>query len=149
MANSTVGMPKDELMGFTVFKPTENLVKATKKEIYLTLTVSGVRFSLKAVEAMGSPESVVVLFDQRDRMLVIPSSTSEPNSIPLDWGGSRKDYHNGTKKVGLKTELLGRMCPDNSKLPPRGSFRCSGRRANNYEDNALIFDLTEAERVRK
>ncbi len=148
MSNSTVGMPKDDMMGFVVFKPESKPIKLTRKEIYFTLTASGSRFSMKAIETMGKPEAVLVMFDARDRMLVIPSKLSEPNSIYLAWPGAGKNYKNLLKPNALNTEILHRMKGGEFENF-RGLIRCSGKVVKRIDCNALIFDLTEIHWERK
>ena len=147
MAKSTVGMPKDELMGFTVFKPENKSNCLTNKEVFLTLTSVGVSFSVKAIEAMESPEAVIVLFDTQDRMLVIPSKLSNQNSMYLACaGGPRKK--NQLKIKSLGTEILRRI--NGAEFGEfKGIIRCFGKKVERVDGNALLFDLTKAQEEKK
>ena len=147
MAKSTVGMPKDDMMGFTVFKPESKSNCLTNKEIYFTLTSVGVNFSAKAIEVMENPEATVVLFDMQDRMLVVPSKLSEPNSMYLACaGGPRKKNQLKTKSLG--TEILHRISgAEFSEF--KGIIRCFGKKIERVGNNALLFDLTKAQEVKK
>ena len=147
MANSTVGMPKDELMGFTVFKPKNKSNCLTNKEVFLTLTSVGVSFSAKATEVMENPEAVIVLFDMQNRMLVIPSKLSEPNSMYLACaGGLRKK--NQLKMKSLGTEILRRI--NGAEFSEfKGIIRCFGKKVERIDGNALLFDLTKAQEAKK
>ena len=147
MANSTVGMPKDELMGFTVFKPENKSNCLTNKEVFLTLTSVGVSFSVKAVEAIGSPDAVLVMFDTADRMLVIPSKLSNQNTMHLAGaGGARKK--NLLKVKSLGTEILHRI--NGTEFGEfKGIIRCFGKKVERIDSNALLFDLTKAQEEKK
>lgn len=140
MAKSTVGMPKDDMMGFTVFKPERKSNCQTNKEIYFTLTSVGVSFSVKAVEVMGNPEATVVLFDMQDRMLVVPSKLSNQNAMYLACaGGPRK--RNQLKIKSLGTEILHRI-NGNEYSEFKGIIRCFGKKIERVDGNALLFDLS-------
>ena len=147
MAKSTVGMPKDELMGFTVFKPENKSNCLTNKEVFLTLTGVGVSFSVKAVEVMENPEAVIVLFDMQNRMLVIPSKLSEPNSMYLACaGGLRKKNQLKIKSFGA--EILHRI--NGTEFEDfKGIIRCFGKKVERIDRNALLFDLTKAQEAKK
>ena len=147
MAKSTVGMPKDELMGFTVFKPENKSNCLTNKEVFLTLTGVGVSFSVKAVEVMENPEAVIVLFDMQNRMLVIPSKLSEPNSMYLACaGGLRKKNQLKIKSFGA--EILHRI--NGTEFEDfKGIIRCFGKKVEQVDRNALLFDLTKVQEAKK
>ena len=140
-------MPKDELMGFTVFKPENKSNCLTNKEVFLTLTSVGVSFSVKAVEVIGSPDAVLVMFDTADRMLVIPSKLSNQNTMHLAGaGGVRKK--NLLKVKSLGTEILHRINgTEFSKF--KGIIRCFGKKVERVDGNALLFDLTKAQEEKK
>ena len=141
-------MPKDNMLGFTVFKPENKPLRLTQKAIFFTLTSSGTRFSMKAVEAMGNPEAAIVLFDTRDRMLVIPSKLSEPNSMYLASPGAGKRYKNLLKVQSLNIEILHRMKAGEFE-DFKGIIRCFGKKVERVDGNALLFDLTEIEREKE
>lgn len=142
MANSTVGMPKDELMGFTVFKPETKPAKLTHKEIYFCANKTGTRLSMKALSVMGSPDAVLVMFDTADRMLVVPTTLSTPNSLYMAYAGKGKNYKNLLKAASLKAEILGRLGKDAETFT--GLIRCFGKKIERVDGNAILFDLKNA-----
>ena len=150
MAKSTVGMPKDNLMGFTVFKPENKPVtKLTRREIFFTLSGSGTRFSMKAIETMKKPEAVIVLFDASNRMLVVPSKLSDSNAMYLAQPGAGDTVYKSLLKMrSLNNEILCRM--NLGKIEDfKGLIRCFGKKIERVDDTALLFDLAEIRWERK
>jgi hypothetical protein len=142
VAKSTVGMPKDDMMGFTVFKPETKPAKLTHKEIYFSTNKTGTRLSMKALSVMGSPDAVLVMFDIADRMLVVPATLAMPNALYLACAGQGKNYKNLLKAASLKAEILGRLGRDAESF--KGLLRCPGKKIERVDGNAILFNLKDA-----
>lgn len=131
---------KYEMGNFKLFRAKEHIANRTETEILVMLSSSGIRFSHKAIDELGEPQGVFVLFDDTNRMLVMPAKIGEDGVVPLTLGGTT--YFNKVRCTALEAELCRRVGKTRKKMDCiirfKGVQSCA-------QKGSLLFNLNDFE----
>ena len=116
----------------------EGPVRSTKERIHVTINSQGkIFFNKKALEALGSPDGVALMFDSRQKVIGVRASPYNRRETYL----LRKHPNHAGRKISAMN-----FCR-RFKVRPDGTYAFTTADVNN--EGVLVLDLNEVHSVSK